>query len=100
MSQSKREQVVSHLRYIRQEPREMHQGVMEDGLLPEAGEVRGVMAQMRLLELLGASRPERRKLRPNNFSASACKTRKPGFASPVPIIRSGDDLLLLEFHYL
>ena len=46
MSQSKREQVVSHLRYIRQELREMHQGVMDDGLLPEAGEVRGVMAQM------------------------------------------------------
>ena len=43
MSQSKREQVVSHLRYIRQELREMHQGVMEDCLLPEAGEVRGVM---------------------------------------------------------
>ena len=53
MSHSKREQVVSHLRYIRQELREMHQGVMEDGLLPEAGEVRGVMAQMEaLLELL------------------------------------------------
>ena len=54
MSQSKREQVVSHLRYIRQELREMHQGVMEDGLLlPESGEVRGVMAQMEaLLELL------------------------------------------------
>ena len=39
MSQSKREQVVSHLRYIRQELREMHQGVMDDGLLPESGEV-------------------------------------------------------------
>ena len=53
MSQSKLEQVVSHLLYIRQELREMHQGVMEDGLLPEAGEVRGVMAQMEaLLELL------------------------------------------------
>ncbi len=53
MSQSKREQVVSHLRYIRQELREMHQGVMDDGLLPESGEVRGVMAQMEaLLELL------------------------------------------------
>ena len=32
MSQSKREQVVSHLRYIRQELREMHQGVLDDGL--------------------------------------------------------------------
>ena len=54
MSQSKREQVVSHLRYIRQELREMHQGVMEDGLLPEAGEVREVSWHKwkRLLELL------------------------------------------------
>ena len=53
MSQSKREQVISHLRYIRQELREMHQGVQEDGLLPEPGEVRAVMAQMEaLLELL------------------------------------------------
>ena len=53
MSQSKREQVVSHLRYIRQELRSMHQGVVEDGLLPEAGEIRGVMAQTEaLLELL------------------------------------------------
>ena len=53
MSQSKREQVTSHLRYVRQELREMHQGVLEDGLLPEAGEIRGVMAQMEaLLELL------------------------------------------------
>ena len=31
----------------------MHQGVMDDGLLPEAGEMRGVLAQMEaLLELL------------------------------------------------
>ena len=61
MSQSKREQVVSHLRYIRQELREMHQGVMDDGLLPEAGEVRGVMAQMEaLLELLQGGQHEAR----------------------------------------
>tara|TARA_Y100001968_G_C19444568_1_gene764545 strand:- start:3095 stop:3292 length:198 start_codon:yes stop_codon:yes gene_type:complete len=53
MSQSKREQVVSHLRYIRQELREMNQGVLDDGLIPEGGEIRGVMAQMEaLLELL------------------------------------------------
>ena len=53
MSQSKREQVVSHLRYVRQELREMHQGVLDDGLLPEPGEIRGVMAQMEALyELL------------------------------------------------
>ena len=52
MSQSKREQVVSHLRYIRQELREMHQGVLDDGLLPEPGEIRGVMAQMEALHEL------------------------------------------------
>ena len=53
MSQTKREQVVSHLRYLRQELREMHQGIQEDGLFPEPGELRGVLAQMEaLLELL------------------------------------------------
>ena len=52
MSQSKREQIVSHLRYIRQELREMHQGVLDDGLLPEPGEIRGVMAQMEALHEL------------------------------------------------
>jgi len=63
MSQSKREQVVSHLRYIRQELREMHQGVLEDGLLPEPGEIRGVMAQAEaLLELLEGKTKAKSKL--------------------------------------
>ena len=53
MSQTKREQVVSHLRFLRQELREMHQGIQQDGLFPEPGELRGVLAQMEaLLELL------------------------------------------------
>ena len=53
MSQTKREQVVSHLRYLRQELREMHLGIQEDGFFPEPGELRGVLAQMEaLLELL------------------------------------------------
>ena len=53
MSQTKKEQVVSHLRYLRQELREMHLGVQDDGLFPEPGELRGVMAQMEaLLELI------------------------------------------------
>ena len=53
MSQTKREQVVSHLRYLRQELREMHQGIQDDGLFPEPGELRGVLAQMEaLLELI------------------------------------------------
>ena len=53
MSQTKREQVISHLRYLRQELREMHLGVKDDGLLPEPGELRGIMAQFEaLLELI------------------------------------------------
>ena len=53
MSQTKREQVVSHIRYLRQELREMHQGIQEDGLFPEPGELRGILAQMEaLLELI------------------------------------------------
>ena len=53
MSQTKKEQVVSHLRYLRQELREMHLGIQDDGLFPEPGEVRGVLAQMEaLLELI------------------------------------------------
>ena len=53
MSQTKREQVISHLRYLRQELRQMHLGVNEDGLLPEPGELRGIMAQLEaLLELV------------------------------------------------
>ena len=53
MSQTKREQVVSHLRYVRQELREMHLGINDDGLFPEPGEIRGIMAQMEaLLELI------------------------------------------------
>ena len=53
MSQNKREQVSSHLRYLRQELREMHLGIKEDELYPEPGELRGIMAQLEaLLELV------------------------------------------------
>ena len=53
MSQKKRDQVISHLRFLRQELREMHLGIQNDGLFPEPGEIRGLMAQMEaLLELL------------------------------------------------
>ena len=56
MSQAKKEQVVSHLRYLRQELREMHLGIQDDGLFPEPGELRGVLAQMEaLLELIEGS---------------------------------------------
>ena len=53
MSQTKREQVISHLRYLRQELREMHLDIKDDGLFPEPGELRGIMAQLEaLLELV------------------------------------------------
>jgi len=53
MSQTKRDQVISHLRYLRQELREMHLGIQDDGLFPEPGEIRGLVAQMEaLLELI------------------------------------------------
>ena len=53
MSQTKREQVISHLRYLRQELREMHLGINEDELFPEPSEIRGIMAQLEaLLELV------------------------------------------------
>ena len=53
MSQTKRDQVISHLRYLRQELREMHLGIKEDELYPEPGELRGSMAQLEaLLELV------------------------------------------------
>ena len=49
MSQAKREQVASHLRYLRQELREIQLGINDDGLLPDPGELRGMMAQMEAL---------------------------------------------------
>ena len=56
MSQTKREQVIRHIRYLRQELREMHLGINEDDLFPEPGELRGLMAQLEaLLELIAVS---------------------------------------------
>ncbi len=53
MSQTKREQVVSHIRYLRQELREMQLSIKEDDLFPDPGELRGIMAQLEaLLELV------------------------------------------------
>ena len=53
MSQNKRDQIISHIRYLREELREMHLGIIEDDLFPEPGELRGLMAQFEaLLELI------------------------------------------------
>ena len=53
MSATKREEVSSHLRYIRLELREMHQTLIKDDLMPDLGEAKEVHAQLdALLELL------------------------------------------------
>ena len=53
MSQTKREQVIGHIRYLREELREMQLGIKEDDLFHEPGELRGLMAQLEaLLELI------------------------------------------------
>tara|TARA_Y100000991_G_scaffold31750_1_gene20316 strand:+ start:451 stop:660 length:210 start_codon:yes stop_codon:yes gene_type:complete len=53
MSATKREEVSSHLRYIRLELREMHQMLIKDDLLPDLNEAKEVHAQLdALMELL------------------------------------------------
>ena len=53
MSATKREEVSSHLRYIRLELREMHQMLIKDDLLPDLSHAKEVHAQLdALLDLL------------------------------------------------
>ena len=52
MSSAKREEVISHLRYIRLELRDMHQMLLREGLLPDLGEAREVHAQLDALHQL------------------------------------------------
>ena len=57
MSATKREEVCSHLRYIRLELREMHQMLIEDDLLPDLNEAKEVHAQLdALLDLISERR--------------------------------------------
>ena len=58
MSASKREEVSSHLRYIRLELREMHQMLIRDNLLPDLSEAKEVHAQLDL-SLIHISEPTR-----------------------------------------
>ena len=44
MSATKREEVCSHLRYIRLELREMHQMLIKEDLLPDLNEAKEVLA--------------------------------------------------------
>ena len=62
MSASKREEVSSHLRYIRLELREMHQMLIRDNLLPDLSEAKEVHAQLdALYELLSDKRKKKVK---------------------------------------
>ena len=62
MSASKREEVSSHLRYIRLELREMHQMLINDDLLPDISEAKEVHAQLdALYELLSDKRKKKVK---------------------------------------
>ena len=62
MSASKREEVSSHLRYIRLELREMSQMLIKDDLLPDISEVKEVHSQLdALYELLSDKRKKKLK---------------------------------------
>ena len=68
MSASKREEVSSHLRYIRLELREMHQMLIRDNLLPDLSEAKEVHAQLdALYELLSDKRKKKVKNEFGNF---------------------------------
>ena len=68
MSATKREEVSSHLRYIRQELREMHQMLIKEDLLPDISEAKEVHAQLdALFELLTEKRVKKIKSEFGNF---------------------------------
>ena len=68
MSASKREEVSSHLRYIRLELREMYQMLMQDDLLPDLNEAKEVSAQLdALLDLLSDKRVKKINNQFDNF---------------------------------
>ena len=68
MSATKREEVSSHLRYIRLELREMHQMLIKDDLLPDLNEAKELHAQLdALLDLLSDKRATKVKSHFWNF---------------------------------
>ena len=57
MSVTKREEVSSHLRYIRLELREMHQMLIKEDLLPDLNEAKEIQSQLdALLDLISDKR--------------------------------------------
>ena len=60
MSASKREEVSSHLRYIRLELREMYQMLTKDDLVPDITEAKEVYAQLDALYELLSDKPKKK----------------------------------------
>ena len=68
MSATKREEVSSHLRYIRLELREMHQMLIKEDLLPDLNEAKEVLAQLdALFDLLSEKRATKIKVNSKTF---------------------------------
>ena len=68
MSATKREEVSSHLRYIRLELREMHQMLIKEDLLPDLNEAKEVHAQLdALMNLLADKKVRKIKTQFGNF---------------------------------
>ena len=68
MTSTKREEVISHLRYIRLELRDMHHMLLKEGLLPDPGEAREVHAQLDALhQLLSEKTKKKVKSEFDNF---------------------------------
>ncbi len=59
MNSTKREEVSSHLRYIRLELRDMHQMLLKEDLLPDVEEAREVHAQLDALHQLLSEKNKR-----------------------------------------
>ncbi len=73
MSATKREEVSSHLRYIRLELREMHQMLIKEDLMPDISEAKEVHAQLdALLDLLSDNKVKNKtsNLKKFNYSSS------------------------------
>ena len=60
MSATKREEVSSHLRYIRRELREMYQMLIKDDLMPDITDAKEVYAQLDALYELLSDKPKRK----------------------------------------
>tara|TARA_B100000886_G_scaffold267939_1_gene192057 strand:+ start:156 stop:362 length:207 start_codon:yes stop_codon:yes gene_type:complete len=68
MSATKREEVSSHLRYIRLELREMYQMLIKEDLLPDLNEAKEVHAQLdALMDLLSDTKVRKIKSQFGNF---------------------------------